>query len=120
MTTYKLAISDTIEFQVSGSIPSGSTKTRIALKLRAKRLNITEYREALSEGSAISTREFLCENITGWSEQTLVQDEDGKPAAFCAEAFEVLLSLVGIEGEILRAYAEALAFSSTAQGRAKN
>lgn len=117
---YKLTIGDFVEFPVSGVIPDGSNKVRVSLKLRAKRLDIAQYREALGEGSTASTRDFLTDNIVGWSDQTLVQDEDGKPAAFCAEAFGVLLSLVGIEGEILRTYAETLAFSSTAAGRAKN
>jgi hypothetical protein len=42
--------------------------------------------------------------VFGWKDQRLVLEEDGKPAEFCPEALEAMMSIGGMGVQILGAY----------------
>lgn len=118
--TFRLTVGEFIEVPVKGAIKDGSRDVPFSLVLTAKRIQIAEYRAALGQDSELTVREFLQSYVTGWRDQRLVVDDAGQPAPFGAEAFEVLLSLVGMEQTVLGAYLRALQVSDTSTGRAKN
>lgn len=117
---YKLTVGDVVEVPVKGALKDGARDVPFSFTIAAKRIPIAEYRSALGEGSDLTVREFLQAYVTGWRDQRLVVDDDGQPAPFGPEAFECLLSLVGMEQTILGAYLRALQVSDTSAGRGKN
>lgn len=117
---FKLTVGEFIEVPVKGALKDGSRDVQFSFVLTAKRIPIAEYRAALGEDSVLTVREFLQAYVTGWRDQRLVVDDAGQSAPFGAEAFEVLLSLVGMEQTVLGAYLRALQVSDTSAGKAKN
>jgi hypothetical protein len=117
---FRLTIGDFLDVSVKGSVRDGARDVPFAFTLQAKRISTDAYRAALGDGSKVTVREFLTENITGWTSQRLVLDDTDQPAAFSADAFAALLSVVGMEQTILAAYLRALQISDTSAGRAKN
>lgn len=118
--TYKLIVSDTVEFPVKLSVNDAGVKKEFSLRLAAKRLTQDEVSSTFADSPDLSTADFLRRHVSGWREQRLVVDEGGQAAPFSAEAFEVLLSLFGAAAVIFSAYMEALAQAAGVGGRAKN
>lgn len=117
---FKLTIGEFLHVPISGTMKGDGRDVKFQFSLMARRIGLDAYREALGEGSTVTVREFLTANVTGWSGQRLVVDDDGEPAAFGPEAFELLLGVVGMEQTLLAAYLRALQISDTSAGRAKN
>jgi hypothetical protein len=113
---FKLAISNTVTFQVKGSVPDSAGKDQpFSFTLTADRVKQSDIEAILAElgkgGGQVS--DWLADRVTGWSG---VQNEDGADMAYSREAFEQLLDLVGMSGVIFGAYVEACG----ARGKAKN
>lgn len=117
---FKLTIGEFLDVPVKGTLKDGGRDAPFQFTLQARRIGLEAYREALGEGSTVTVREFLTANVTGWSGQRLVVDDTGQPAGFSAEAFELLLGVVGMEQTLLAAYLRSLQISDTSVGRAKN
>ncbi|MEN9904254.1 MAG: hypothetical protein RLZZ555_819 [Pseudomonadota bacterium] len=118
---FRLVVSNTLGFDVVGRInEEGPRPLDVRFRITADRIDVSEYRDVLAEGSAVTTRDFLAAHLRGWSGQRLVLDEQDQPAEYSVEALDVMLSLVGMERLILGAYLDKLAVSATPEGRAKN
>jgi len=121
---YRLRISDTVKFQVKLSVNDAGTKKDFSLWLDAQRVSLDTLQANIEEHGEMKLVEFqrkACrDNITGWADQRLVVDEDDQPAAFSAQALDLVLGLPGAVPLIHAAYMEAIAASAGAAGRAKN
>lgn len=112
---FKLVISDTVEIPVKFTVNDGPRATQFAFTLVGGRLPIETF-TALPDTPDISLAEFLKEHITGWKGQRLVVDDNGTPAEFSLEAFDVMFSLVGMGPLAFQAYFEACG----TRGKVKN
>jgi hypothetical protein len=121
---FKLAIANVITFAASLQILDGDTSREFKFQLHGKRLSAEELRDTLTAGSDRGDQpvaQVLGELITGWTGQTIVLGEDGKPAEFSAEAFSALLSGVpGADVALWQQYLNAVAASVGKAGQRKN
>lgn len=122
--TYTLAISDTIEFPVKLTLNDKGIKKEFSLRLQAQRVTADSITASYAENGELKLGEFhalACrQNLTGWTDQRLVIDAEGKPAPFSAEALDCLLTLPGASSVIYDAYMQALVSAGGTAGRAKN
>lgn len=117
---FKLVIGDVLDVPVKGSLKDGSATVAFSFTLQMKRLALEQYRAAIDPDNGVLVRDFLVENVQGWRGQRLVLDEQEQPAEFSPEAFDCLLTLVGMEQTCFGAYMQALQVSDTAAGRRGN
>lgn len=113
--SYKLAISDQVQFPVAIKLNDDGKDRTFNFDLVARRLSQSEMSDVVSDKEQL-IRDFLQANVTGWKRQQLVLDEDGKPAEFNPESFDALLSVTGAGLNILGKYLEA----NSARAKEKN
>lgn len=122
--TYKLAISDTVHFQIKLSLNDAGVKRDFSLWLEANRVSVETLQANIEEHGEMKVVDFqrkVCrDNITGWRDQRLVLEEDGKPAPFSAEALDLMLSVPGAVQVTHGAYLEAITAAAGPVGRLKN
>ena len=116
---FKLTVANVIDLPIKATVKDGDKSPEFKFNLQATRMTQAELREALND-KELPTRELLLARITGWRGQRLVVGEDGQPAEFSAEAFECMLSLVGMELIVLNAYLKAVALADGAAEKEKN
>lgn len=112
---YKLAISNTTDFPVRFTYKDGDRPREFSFFMLADRLPQDELTQAVRDEDRMTT-EFLKSKIKGWRGQQLVLDEEGRPADFSTEAFDAMLSIIGLPAEIFAAYIKACSVT----GKAKN
>lgn len=122
--TYKLAISDIVKFQVKLTVNDAGVKKDFSLWLEAKRIDLETMETNLEERGDLKVVDFqrktLRENLTNWSDQRLVLDQNNHPADFSPEARDLMLNLAGAVPVIHAAYMDAIAASAGPVGRLKN
>lgn len=116
---YKLTVADVIELPVKFSLNDAGKTQSHSFHLSAKRMSQESLR-AVMDDEGRKTRDLLQEQITGWRGQRLVVDDSEQPADFNADAFDCLLSLVGMEQIVLVAYLQGLSLADSQSGKAKN
>ena len=120
---FELAIEDTVDVPVNVDIQSGRIRKNFFFHLSARRMSVEEWQGHFgprAENPNLPIADFLREHVTGWRGQQLVLDESKKPAEFGAEAFDVMLSVVGVEMLIFLAYQKAIFAADGDSGRRKN
>lgn len=117
---FKLTIGDVMDVRIKGAVQGDAGSVPFNFTLRMRRIGIAAYRQVIRADSDVLIKDFLAANTVGWAGQRLVLDEADQPAAFSPEAFEALLTVVGMEGVIYQAYDQALTAAATPQGRAAN
>jgi hypothetical protein len=121
---FKLAIGNVVEFPVSLIGRDGAEEKEFKFTLIARRMDAQEHKDLRVPGSPTSEKtldEILKENITGWRDQTLViNEEDGKPAAFSAEALDALLSGPMVSARLYAQYLQSMFFNTGAEAVRKN
>jgi len=122
---FKLKVGNLLSIPIKLEINDGKAKpAAFAFTLEAERMNLDEAQAAFQLDGEKADRpivDFLHEKITGWNGQTLVVDEDtGQPAAFSREAFDSMLSLVGVANVIHGAYVRELMKASPPEAARKN
>ena len=126
----QLRIGNFVEFPVALKARDGDKDKTFKLRLTGKRLSSEQWR-AQFEGEDNSTKtavelaeQLLLNNITGWSEQTLVvDDETGQPAEFSREGLQLVLGMFQALSVIQGEYITALGIkdgSTAKDARAKN
>lgn len=122
--TYKLAISDVVNFQIKLSLNDAGTKRDFSIWLEANRVSVQTLQANLEENGEMKVVDFqrkACrDNITGWRDQRLVLTEDGSPAPFSPEALDLMLSVPGAVQVTHGAYLEAITAAAGTVGRLKN
>lgn len=121
---FKLAIGNFIEFPVSLIGRDGAQDKEFKFTLIARRMDAQEHKDLRVPGTATAEKtldEILKENITGWRDQTLViNEEDGKPAPFSAEALDVLLAGPMVSARIYAQYLQSMFFNAGTEAVQKN
>jgi hypothetical protein len=104
---YTLAISDTVVVPVKGTLSdAGGKPFPFKFSLVCNRLGAEELKAALTGSDEVLLKEFVTERAVGWKNQTLVLEEDGQPAEFCADALAALLDISGMALLCFNAYVE--------------
>ncbi|MCV2359630.1 hypothetical protein LNV08_11685 [Paucibacter sp. TC2R-5] len=122
--SYTLTVAPVIELPIKFSTSDSDQnqigkKTEFFFHLRAKRMDQAALRAAMND-TDLPTKDLLQQQIVGWRGQRLVQNGSGEMAEFTAEAFDCMLSLVGIEQLILNAYLRAVVQADSLAEKAKN
>jgi hypothetical protein len=105
MPQYKLAIADKVHVPIKIDVNNGGKNKHFSFLLVADRLPQDEIKER-TKNPDMPVSEFVKSVVTGWQGQTLVVDEDDKPAEFSAETFDVMLGLPGFGLVAYKAYFE--------------
>lgn len=101
---YKLAVDDKVLVTVKGKL-LGDAKGKekpFAFKLLMDRLSQDEITERMKSSEPIA--DFIVSLTRGWEGQTLVLNDDGKPAEFCEEALRALLNIASVGVHSYQAY----------------
>lgn len=102
---YKVVVSDTVLVPVEGTLTDAEGNPQaFKFSLICGRLPSDEKRKAFESLAINDIPKFFAPLTKGWREQTLVQEEDGSPAQFCAEALEALFNIDGIGQLVFNAY----------------
>lgn len=100
---FKLAIANVVKVPVKLTLNNGGKIAAFAFSVTADRLDQDQIKTSLGDGEALIS-EFLTEVVHDWHGQTLVIDENDKPADFGPEALEMMLSTAGVSMVIFNAY----------------
>ena len=106
---YKLAVKNIVIVPVKFSIKDGKAKAQsFAFTLSCERVEVSEMQAAIKDDDGIFKDEKIAKQMvkiaTGWEGQDFVLEEDGTPAAFSEEAFEVMLGVPSVLGIIFKSY----------------
>ncbi|NGZ86409.1 hypothetical protein [Duganella aceris] len=103
-TKYKTIISNTARIPVKGSISDADgNPVPFKFALICTRMSAKEMKDRLVGGEVLM-QEVLQEVAKGWEKQTLVLDEDDKPAPFNEDSFAALLEISGMAAVCFNAY----------------
>lgn len=100
---YKLIISNTVRVPIKLTLNDAGKEKEFSFTLVCDRLDADEIQQRQQSGEALISD--LVRGVTrGWEGQTLVVDEEGKPAEFDIAAFDVLLSVKNLSAVLYAAY----------------
>lgn len=95
----KLAIENKVKVQVNFNINNAGKVANHSFSLIADRFDQDQIKELLDDKDR-TVSDVVKEVVTGWSGQKLVQNDDGSPAEFSAEALGIMLSVPGVSSVI--------------------
>jgi hypothetical protein len=102
---YKLAIGNVIGVKMKGTTrDENGAEKRFEFTLVCNRVGNEELRKLLTSRESVTAESFFEKNATNWRGQELVQDEEGRPAPFSAEALAVLFTIEGMASMCWQAY----------------
>lgn len=103
-TKYKTIVSNTALIPVKGSLADEDGKqVPFKFSLICKRMSAKEIKDRMAGGETLM-QEVLQEVTKGWEKQTLVLDQDDKPAEFNAESYDAMLEIGGMAAVCFNAY----------------
>lgn len=123
MSKYQLAVENTIEIPINVDIRSGRVRKNFYFHVTAQRMSVEDWNVHFGPAAENPNRlvsDFLREHISGWRGQQLVLDEFGKSVEFDAEAFDLMLTVPGIDMLIFAGYQKAIFANDGDAGRRKN
>ncbi len=100
---FKLAVANTVKVPVKLTLNNGDKIASFAFSVTADRLDQDQIKSRLGTGDELIS-EFLTGVIRDWNGQTLILDEDDKPADFGPDALEMMLGTAGVSAVIFNAY----------------
>jgi hypothetical protein len=104
---YKVNVSDTVLVPVEGTLADAQGNPQpFKFSLVCDRLTGEEKRKTMSSLVVSDIPKFFAQVTKGWRDQTLVQEEDGKPAEFCSEALDALFNIDGVGQLAFNAYSQ--------------
>jgi hypothetical protein len=93
---YKVAVGDVVSVPVEGTLSDASgAPVPFKFDLVCTRKTAEEMRVMSANGSRL-VKDIMAEVVTGWKDQRLVLEEDDSAAAFCPEAFEILMNIANM------------------------
>ena len=105
---FKLAIADQVTVPVSFRVADGAKTVSFNFSLIMDRQTDEQWNAGVKGDGDGATHERIKAHLVAitkdWKNQAFVLDDQGKPADFCAEALEVMLSSVGVADAVLNAY----------------
>lgn len=96
MKTFKLVVSDRIEFDVKFTLNDGGTEKPFGLRLAARRQPLEDQQREFSAG--VKVAEYLEARgcvVLSWIGSSPLVDEEGNPVPASKEALDVLYAQVG-------------------------
>lgn len=118
----RLKIGRTLDVPVRFALQDGGKSVAFAVTLTVKRPTLDEFADLVErvKGEALTDRALLGELVLGW-QQSLVLDENDKPAAYGPEALDMMCSVIGVRVELVRAIFDTItrSFAPAAQAEAK-
>lgn len=100
---YRLSIENTVHVPVKFTLNNAGKAAAFSFSLKCDRLEADELKERI-ERKDLLISDFLRGVVKGWQGQTLVVDEDGKPAEFGPDALDVMLATAGLGTVVYMAY----------------
>lgn len=100
---FKLAVSNKILTRVKGVVSEEGSDRAFDFQLEQDRVTQDELQKAITNRGEDAAA-FIKRVTHGWRDQRLVLTDDDKPAAFSAEALDVLLTISGMAGYCWQAY----------------
>jgi hypothetical protein len=97
---FKLAVGNVIQVPIKFTLKDGAVNKLFSFTLTANR----KTPEELEEQPEISVLDYLYENVTDWTGQRLILQDNNEPAAFSREAFEYFLKLPDVLQMVWAAY----------------
>lgn len=97
---FKIAIGNTVLVPVKFTLKDGSVNKLFTFSLTA----IRKTPEEIDEQPELTIKDFLLENVTDWSGQRLVLQDNDEPAPFSRDALDYLLKQPGLLGIVWTAY----------------
>lgn len=94
--TYKLIVSDRIEFDVKFTLNDAGQEKPFGMRLSARRQDLSEQEQQLHE--QVKVQEFLdgrAVSMVSWIGKSPLVDEDGAPVSPGKEALDALYKMVG-------------------------
>ncbi len=89
---FKIAVSDTIQVPVKFTMRDGASIRQFAFTLTGHRCLWDDYKDQHpNESMGDNVTNYLKDNVTDWSGQRFVLDENNEPAPFSPEAFDHML-----------------------------
>lgn len=109
--SYKLSVSNQVLVNVAFSVSDGGKFKPQKFELVCDRVDSSELMQIVKGDDDVESRlsrmkAKLLEVVTDWRGQSLVLEDDGKPAAFCVDALEFMLGIHGVTVLIFNAFAE--------------
>lgn len=113
--TFKLAIGNIVQVPFKFTMREGALEKRFAFTFTAKRRTpdeIKDFEDRLQESqddkehkkTLASIRECLLENVTDWTGQRFILQDNNEPAPFDQDAFGFLLDQPGLLIGVWQAY----------------
>lgn len=90
--SFKLAIANVVQVPIKFTMKEGAVNKLFSFTLTANR----RTPEQIEEQSEQLIKDCLLENVTDWSGQRLVLQDNNEPAAFSHEAFDYMLKQPGL------------------------
>lgn len=111
---FKLIISDTVLFDVRGSLKNADgSESSFDFQLEARRDKAAELEAVLTQEGSVPAREYMAERVTSWRK---VADAKGGPIEFSAEGLAQMFEIPGMAAICFRAYLAAVGV----KGKEKN
>lgn len=98
--SFKIAVANVVQVPVKFTLKDGSVNRLFSFSLTATR----RTPEEIEEQPEVTIKEFLVANVTDWSGQRLILQDNNEPAPYSKEAFEFLLKQPGLLMIIWAAY----------------
>lgn len=98
--SFKIAVANVVQVHVKFTLKDGSVNRLFSFSLTATR----RTPEEIEEQPEVTIKEFLVANVTDWSGQRLILQDNNEPAPYSKEAFEFLLKQPGLLMIIWAAY----------------
>lgn len=91
---YRLVVGNKVKVPVELNINDDGENRKFKFFLKCKRLDTNEMKDLSNDGELLMS-DFMRDVTEGWDGQKLVVDENGNPADFSDEAFDLMLRTPG-------------------------
>lgn len=105
---YKLSVENTVKVPVKFNLNNAGKVSSFNFSLICDRVSADEIKAAIEDKDFL-VKDFLKRVTKNWHGQTLVVDEGNTPVEFNDDAFDVMLTVAGLENVALKSYLEATA-----------
>lgn len=105
---YKLAVQDKVHVPINFNMADGTAIKNFNFTLICDRVTAEEWDASIRDSNGITQdskiREKFLAITTDWKNQKFVLDDSGEPAAFCQDAFAVLLDTPNMLEIVIRSF----------------
>lgn len=100
---YKLVVADVVKVPVKFTLNDAGKVKKFDFSITCERLEAKVIRDRIQGGDALVS-DFMRSVMKGWEGQSLVVDEEGKPADYNDDSRDVMLDTAGVASIFYAAY----------------